>query len=265
MFSLLAGRDVHEGDNAYQIHAKAISERALPLASVAPLVPEGVAAVIDRALRFDPTERFASAKEMREALRDAGSATETRDAPSSRTGAAPTDRVHLSATMETDASPAPASAVRRPDAVRRRPPWWALAVLTPSAIVLSAAAIHFARAPAKNAHPASVATHAVEPTASLESHELALPSSVHSGPDRTEVLPAPVPEASGTSADVSSAASAPSAPHAPVPTSRPPSAFAGRRPTSPAVPLSPPPPAPPPPAPPVSTSNPSKPDLDRRK
>ncbi|NUP12846.1 MAG: protein kinase [Polyangiaceae bacterium] len=71
MFSVLAGCDVHEGDNVYQLYTKAITEPARPLASVAPSVPAALAAIVDRALRFDRAERFASAEEMRAALRAA--------------------------------------------------------------------------------------------------------------------------------------------------------------------------------------------------
>jgi serine/threonine protein kinase len=68
MFVLLTGRLVHEGENAAQLIVGAATKQARPLASVAPEVPGAVAEVIDKALAFEKTERWASAKEMREAL-----------------------------------------------------------------------------------------------------------------------------------------------------------------------------------------------------
>jgi YD repeat-containing protein len=68
LFTLLGGALVHEGDNAQQLLVNAATKRARALQSVAEGVPAPIAAVIDRALAFDKSERWKSAAEMREAL-----------------------------------------------------------------------------------------------------------------------------------------------------------------------------------------------------
>ncbi|MGO8999976.1 MAG: protein kinase domain-containing protein [Polyangiaceae bacterium] len=68
LFVLLTGELVHEGENASQLLVGAATKRARSISSVAPEVPKAIAAVIDKALAFQKAERWASAKEMREAL-----------------------------------------------------------------------------------------------------------------------------------------------------------------------------------------------------
>jgi serine/threonine-protein kinase len=71
LFTLLTGRNVHEGENAQQVLIRAATTPAPPIATVAPHVPSRVGEVVDRALAFDRHQRWASAEAMRDALRDA--------------------------------------------------------------------------------------------------------------------------------------------------------------------------------------------------
>ena len=71
LFVLLSGMLVHDGANGQQLMVNAATKKARSLASVAEDVPRPVADVIDKALTFDKGERWASAKEMRDALRKA--------------------------------------------------------------------------------------------------------------------------------------------------------------------------------------------------
>ncbi|MGA2448497.1 MAG: serine/threonine-protein kinase [Polyangiaceae bacterium] len=71
LFTLLAGRNVHEGDNAQQVLIRAATTPAPPLASVAPHVSGAVGEVVDRALAFDKNLRWPNAEAMRDAIRDA--------------------------------------------------------------------------------------------------------------------------------------------------------------------------------------------------
>ena len=71
LFTLLSGHLVHVGDNGPQLLVQAATARARSLGSVAPSVPTAVARVVDGALSFDKASRWASAIEMREALREA--------------------------------------------------------------------------------------------------------------------------------------------------------------------------------------------------
>jgi serine/threonine-protein kinase len=71
LFSLVTGRTVHEGDNGAQLMVRAATTPARSLAGVAPTVSQIVAEVVDRALAFRKADRWRSAAEMRDALRDA--------------------------------------------------------------------------------------------------------------------------------------------------------------------------------------------------
>jgi serine/threonine-protein kinase len=70
MFRALTGRHVHH-NAVTQIERMlaAMSQRAAPLASVAPAVPGGVALLVDRALAFQRRDRWADARAMQKALR----------------------------------------------------------------------------------------------------------------------------------------------------------------------------------------------------
>ncbi|MGO8995628.1 MAG: protein kinase domain-containing protein [Polyangiaceae bacterium] len=68
LFALLTGELVHPGENASQLLVAAATKKARGIASVAGEVPAAVAEVIDKALAFDKHDRWANAKEMREAL-----------------------------------------------------------------------------------------------------------------------------------------------------------------------------------------------------
>jgi len=71
MYTLLTGRLVHDAETAPQLLVFAATQHARPISMVAPDLPPPIAAVIDRALAFDKAARWPSAREMREALRQA--------------------------------------------------------------------------------------------------------------------------------------------------------------------------------------------------
>lgn len=71
MFKALSGQAVHLGKNKMHVLMAAASQQVRPLAEAAPEVPAPIAAVVDRALRFKASERWASAEEMAHALRRA--------------------------------------------------------------------------------------------------------------------------------------------------------------------------------------------------
>jgi serine/threonine-protein kinase len=68
MFTLISGEYVHEGESVNEQLVRAATEKARPLRSVAPDVPEAVAKLVDRAVQFEKADRWGSAVEMREAL-----------------------------------------------------------------------------------------------------------------------------------------------------------------------------------------------------
>jgi len=76
LFTLLAGRTVHEARTPHEHLLTAATKPAPPLVSMAPDVPDVVCAVVDRALQFDRADRWPDAKSMQKAVLDAYVATE---------------------------------------------------------------------------------------------------------------------------------------------------------------------------------------------
>ena len=70
MFELLSGRIVHDGATADQTLVKAATEPAPSLGRHAPSVSSALVRLVDRALAWDPADRFATAEEMRRAVED---------------------------------------------------------------------------------------------------------------------------------------------------------------------------------------------------
>jgi len=71
MFSLITGEYVHAGAPPPDLLTWAASRPARPVGELARDLPSELAAVIDRALAFEPEQRFATAHAMREALGEA--------------------------------------------------------------------------------------------------------------------------------------------------------------------------------------------------
>jgi serine/threonine-protein kinase len=67
-FALLTGRFVHGGETVEELLIQAGTQPAPSLRTVSPRLPQSVAAVIDRALAFEKSARWASAHAMRDAL-----------------------------------------------------------------------------------------------------------------------------------------------------------------------------------------------------
>jgi serine/threonine-protein kinase len=71
LYSLLSGRDVHEGRSDQIKLVQSATRPARPLAAVVPELPPAVCAVVDRALAFERTDRWQNALEMQAGLRAA--------------------------------------------------------------------------------------------------------------------------------------------------------------------------------------------------
>jgi len=71
LFTLASGELVHDAENAQQILILSATKPARSLATVLPDAPPVFVEVVDRALAFDKSNRWASASAMREALRNA--------------------------------------------------------------------------------------------------------------------------------------------------------------------------------------------------
>jgi serine/threonine-protein kinase len=136
MFTLLTGDIVHHSaQTVEELLVLAVTKPAPRLA--APDVPEVVAAVVNRALSFAPSQRYASALEMREAVEEAHRAL---------TGhAIPDTPVIVESSLDPSTSAARYAATRVP--LERR--WRPLAALVP--IVVTIALVAFAlRTPARS-------------------------------------------------------------------------------------------------------------------
>jgi eukaryotic-like serine/threonine-protein kinase len=70
-FSLLTGQFVHPSETVEEMLVRTATQPVLPLASVLPQVPLGIAQVVDRALAFEKRDRWQSARAMQEALAQA--------------------------------------------------------------------------------------------------------------------------------------------------------------------------------------------------
>jgi serine/threonine protein kinase len=71
MYRLLSGHYVHEAETQNEVLLLAMTEPAKKLADVVPSVHPKIAALIDRALAYEPMERFPDAEAMRAAVKDA--------------------------------------------------------------------------------------------------------------------------------------------------------------------------------------------------
>ncbi|MBA3340477.1 MAG: serine/threonine protein kinase [Gemmatimonadaceae bacterium] len=70
-YYILSGMFPFDSDSASAILVAHVTRDAPPLSSVAPSVPEGLAAVIDRSLAKDPIDRYPAGEDLAEALDDA--------------------------------------------------------------------------------------------------------------------------------------------------------------------------------------------------
>ncbi|MBV9949153.1 MAG: serine/threonine protein kinase, partial [Myxococcales bacterium] len=71
MFSLLAGRAPRTEETVPELLAAAITSPLPPLDTAVPGVPSAIAAIVDRAVRMDPEERWPNARAMQAAVREA--------------------------------------------------------------------------------------------------------------------------------------------------------------------------------------------------
>jgi hypothetical protein len=260
MFALLGGRTVHAATSVRKELVRTMLDEAAPLSSVAPHVPDAVAAVVDRALLYQRDRRWPDATTMRSALADAAPAIDplaaTQEAPRVLAG---------SASPATDPGAAPAAAFAAtgalPDPTTSRRARRSIPVLLGAAAVVSVVAWVLLRGSSPASVPGAAATH---------------PPRDPGAPTSTAAGPSSAPRATGEPAPVLVAAPVTVTPLDELPDATPaPAASSPRSPASllgpPAGPAVPPPvsspsvaagpaqvAAPPPPAPPA-------PDLDRRK
>ena len=68
LYEMLSGKLPFDGDGAVSIAIMQISDKAKPLAQVAPNVPEGLCQITEKAMEKDPAKRYQSAQEMLEAI-----------------------------------------------------------------------------------------------------------------------------------------------------------------------------------------------------
>ena len=81
LFNLLSGSYVHDSQHAMALLVYAATQPARPIESVAPSLPPGLAAVVNRALELDREKRWPSARAMQSALRGKSSGAAQRARP----------------------------------------------------------------------------------------------------------------------------------------------------------------------------------------
>ena len=97
-FTLVSGRFVHEAETPEEMMVFAGSRQARSLASVSPDVPDAFIQVVDRALRFEKSERWPDARSMQAAFASAAASPERleENAPSNGGEPPPSPRTSLS-------------------------------------------------------------------------------------------------------------------------------------------------------------------------
>ncbi|WP_437735350.1 serine/threonine protein kinase [Sorangium sp. So ce1335] len=128
MFRILAKRRVHEGSTESELLIKMATQPAPALRTVAPSVSPEVCAIVDRALAFDPSRRYPTARAMREDIERALGANAAPHAPASvsiRADVSSVIRADVSSEISVDgptmAAPAPGQAMQPPRAVSVSP------------------------------------------------------------------------------------------------------------------------------------------------
>ncbi|HZF51764.1 MAG TPA: serine/threonine-protein kinase [Polyangiaceae bacterium] len=155
MFRILTKRHVHEGSTESELLIKMASQPAPALRTVAPSVSPEVCAIVDRALSFDLSRRYPTARAMREDIERALSSKATPHAPSAasiRADASPA----ISVDALTMAAPAPGQATQAPMAMSVQPrsaatsaragsnsPFLRIAVIGSVAVAVCLAAVFF--------------------------------------------------------------------------------------------------------------------------
>jgi eukaryotic-like serine/threonine-protein kinase len=110
MFRLLSGEFVHQGDTVNEMLGLSMMTPPRSIASVRPDLPSDLAAVVDKALAFEPDDRFAHARAMQSALRDAARG---HDFP--RTTSTPRREPSLELAPTVAAESRPGTSARTPD------------------------------------------------------------------------------------------------------------------------------------------------------
>jgi serine/threonine protein kinase len=195
-YEMLAGQSPFSGTTASVLHAQVYEEPRF-LQELNPDLPEGVAAVIHKALAKDPADRFSSGGEMARALREA---TEGLAVPvEAPTGVAVDEPPTEAIAMPTRAAEAPTAVTRRP-AVAARPGLPMVAgVLLVGGIVLIGGIYAVTHRPTSSATPTKVPPVVVSTPTTSSIHALtvspttasAQPTSPLASASATSVLPTP--------------------------------------------------------------------------
>ncbi|WP_437336916.1 serine/threonine protein kinase [Sorangium sp. So ce394] len=113
MFRILAGRRVHEGSTESELLIKMATQPAPALRTVAPSVSPEVCAIVDRALAFDLSRRYPTARAMREDIERVLGASAPPHAPTPASIRADVSSA-ISVDGPTMAAPAPSQAMQAP-------------------------------------------------------------------------------------------------------------------------------------------------------
>jgi serine/threonine protein kinase len=113
MFRVLTKRHVHEGSMESELLIKMATQPAPALRTVAPSVSPEVCAIVDRALAFDLSRRYPTARAMREDIERVLGASATPSAPASVSIRAD-GSTSINVDAPTMAAPAPSQATRAP-------------------------------------------------------------------------------------------------------------------------------------------------------
>jgi serine/threonine protein kinase len=88
VWRLLSGRYVHVADTQNEVLLLAMTEPAKPLSEIMPGVSPKIAEIVDRALAFEPKDRYPDAESMRAAVKEALAALDEQDGKATLAGGA---------------------------------------------------------------------------------------------------------------------------------------------------------------------------------
>jgi hypothetical protein len=153
LYEMLTGRRPFHGETAYQTAISRLTREPPPLAALAPDVPDGLAAIVRRAMAREPRDRYATAAELRDSLAAWRATDATQAAAAAAAVAAPSPPTRVADAVATLPMPMattaadryPRAPLDRPVAAPRRralPAWLLPATVT----IVALAVIGFAGA-----------------------------------------------------------------------------------------------------------------------
>jgi formylglycine-generating enzyme required for sulfatase activity len=192
LFEMLAGRAPFVADTTPAVMYKHVHEPP-PLDELPSDLPQGVVAVVEKALAKKRGDRFVSAGEMAVALQNAVSEAVVEEVEEPPPVVAPPPEIPTPIRLEAERAPAPPPVVPAPAPARPGPPWkWVMGIGAVVVVVALCVVVGLVIAPGNGDGPTATLTSTLTatPTSTLEEATLASTATPTTAPANT---PTPVP------------------------------------------------------------------------